>query len=77
MIFGALGTQALGEVRRLSVSPPAPTPGGAGAASAGGGSAWDERFSQPRMRREEEERVWDDEEGLILAYWYARENRML
>ena len=39
-----------------------------------GGSQWDERFITPRLRREEE---LEDEDGLILAYWYAREHYML
>jgi hypothetical protein len=73
MIFGALGTQALGEVRRQAVAPPVPTPGGD--STFAGGSAWDERFNM--FRPPKDERVFEDEEGLILAYWYARENRML
>ena len=73
MIFGSLGRHALGQVPRgVVVVPPVPLPGGVGALA--GGSQWDERFITPRLRREEE---LEDEDGLILAYWYAREHYML
>jgi hypothetical protein len=73
MIFGPLGRHALGQVPRgVVVVPPAPPAGGADAFA--GGSEWDDRFTR-RLPRPKEE--LEDEDGLILAYWYARENYML
>lgn len=75
MIFGALGTQALGEVRRLAVTPPpVPTPGGAGALA--GGGVWDDRFTRGEPKRKRRHEL-EDEEEIIMAYWYARENHLL
>jgi len=72
MIFGPLGRFALGQVSRETVTPPVPPAAGADAFA--GGSKWDDRFIRPLPRPKE---ALDDEDGLILAYWYAREHYIL